>query len=98
MPARGPGLIQLAVIVVVLVLCDDEAIPELPLHMTLNTFVAFFSTLSKAAFMLPIAEAISQCKWNWFRRDQPLLDFETFDEASRGFLGSVALLGRVRWR
>jgi len=83
---------------VVLLLCDNRPLPDLPLNITLNTFVAFFSTISKAAFMLPIAEAISQCKWNWFHSDRPLADFETFDEASRGFWGSVALLSRLRWK
>jgi hypothetical protein len=82
----------------VLLIYDGQALPQLPLSITLNTFIAFFSTISKAAFMLPIAEAISQCKWNWFRQDRPLSDFETFDEASRGFWGSVTLLFRVRWR
>jgi len=86
------------VIVGVLLVFDDQPLPRLPLQVTLNTFVALFSTMSKAAFMLPIAEAISQCKWNWFRTDRPLSDFETFDEASRGFWGSLALLFRVRWR
>ncbi|KAK3328651.1 hypothetical protein B0T19DRAFT_462302 [Cercophora scortea] len=92
------SLSSFSVILVVLLIYDGRALPRLPLNITLNTLVAFFSSLSKAAFMIPVAEAISQCKWNWFRTDKPLSDFETFDVASRGFWGSVTLLGRLRWR
>ncbi|KAK3686209.1 hypothetical protein B0T22DRAFT_242745 [Podospora appendiculata] len=91
------SLSSFSVILVILLIYDGRTLPRLPLNITLNTLVAFFSSLSKAAFMIPVAEAISQCKWNWFRTDKPLSDFETFDVASRGFWGSVTLLGRLRW-
>ncbi|KAK0716263.1 hypothetical protein B0H67DRAFT_448388, partial [Lasiosphaeris hirsuta] len=48
--------------------------------------------------MIPIIEAISQCKWNWFHTEHPLSDFETFDTASRGFWGAVTLIWRFKWR
>jgi len=66
--------------------------------MTLNTFLAFFTTFTKAAFMNPVVECISQWKWNWFHQDRSLVDFETFDKASRGVLGSVVLLKLLKWR
>ncbi len=81
-----------------LVVVNNKPVPVLFMDITLNTVLAFLSTLSRAAFMVPTAEAISQCKWNWFRNSQPLADFSTFDEASRGFWGSVALLTRMRGR
>lgn len=85
-------------IVAVLGAYDNNALPNLPLHISLNTLVAFLSTLAKAALMIPIAESISQWKWNWFRHDRSLADFQTFDLASRGLWGAVSLLGKTRWR
>lgn len=66
--------------------------------MTLNTFLAFFTTFTKAAFMNPVVESISQWKWNWFSDDHALVDFDTFDRASRGVLGSILLLKLLKWR
>ena len=39
-----------------------------PMNITLNIFLAFFTTLTltKAAFMIAVSEALSQWKWNWF--------------------------------
>lgn len=48
--------------------------------------------------MIPIAESISQWKWNWFQTRRNLADFHTFDLASRGLWGSVSLIGKTRWR
>jgi hypothetical protein len=68
------------------------------MSITLNSFVAFFTTFAKAAFMIPLAETMSQWKWNWFREDRPLSDFQVFDDASRGVLGSLVLLRRLSYR
>jgi hypothetical protein len=68
---------------------------------TLNTFLAFFTTMTKASFMLAVAEALSQWKWNWFatNSERPLHDFQLFDDASRGAWGSTKLLlSRLRGR
>lgn len=68
------------------------------MHITLNTFLAFFTTFTKATFMLPVAECISQWKWNWFTEEKPVIDFQTFDRASRGFTGSLLLLRKLKWK
>ncbi|ERS95456.1 hypothetical protein HMPREF1624_08334 [Sporothrix schenckii ATCC 58251] len=85
-------------IVAVLGSYNNNALPQLPLHISLNTLVALLATLAKAALMIPIAESISQWKWNWFRTHRSLADFHTFDLASRGLWGSVSLIGKTRWR
>ncbi|CAK7230310.1 hypothetical protein SBRCBS47491_007541 [Sporothrix bragantina] len=87
-----------ATIVAVLGSCDNNSLPKLPLHISLNTLIAFLATLAKAALMIPIAESISQWKWNWFRTHRNLADFQTFDMASRGLWGSFSLIGTTRWR
>ena len=47
--------------------------------------------------ILPIAEAISQLKWYWYwHRERSIIDFQLLDSASRGPIGSLALLCRPR--
>lgn len=49
--------------------------------------------------LLPVTECISQSRWLWFsQRPQKLINFQTFDEASRGPWGALQLLIRMRGR
>ncbi|EEU38233.1 uncharacterized protein NECHADRAFT_76998 [Fusarium vanettenii 77-13-4] len=75
-----------------------KGLPDWPLSITLNSFLAFFTTLIKAAFMLPVSTAISQMKWSWFLQDRPIYDFHILDQASRGLHGSLMLLWRARFK
>ena len=61
---------------------------------TLNTLLAFLTSLTKAAFMVPIIEGLGQLKWMWFlsREHRPLIDFRVFEEATRGGFGGLKLL------
>ncbi|KAH7316913.1 hypothetical protein B0I35DRAFT_512755 [Stachybotrys elegans] len=78
---------------------DGRSIPQWPLGLTLNTLVAAFATLCRAASVVPVTEGISQLKWNYFVGQQrPLRDLYLFDQASRGPWGSVHLLGSLRGR
>jgi len=72
---------------------------RLPIKVTPNVFLAFFATFASATSMIPLAEAISQWKWNWIQKeDRPLADLQLFDDASRGVLGSVLLLRHLSYR
>ncbi|KAG9254862.1 uncharacterized protein F5Z01DRAFT_654991 [Emericellopsis atlantica] len=98
------GCILLAVglfvaLTVVLDRCNDKRLPQWPLGLTLNTAVALLATLCRSIIMLPVADAISQFKWNWFASGHhPIKDLYIFDQASRGPWGSLRLLGRMRGR
>jgi len=85
-------------IVIVLAKFDQQGLPDWPQSITLNTFLALSTTLSKAAFMVPVSIAISQAKWTWFLEERPLHDFSILDQSSRGVWGSLILLWRVRFR
>lgn len=68
-------------------------------YFTLNGLVAFLATLAKTGLIIPVSAAIGQRKWLRFLPDRKggtrarrLGDFEVFDEASRGSLGSVKLM------
>ncbi|GKT67238.1 hypothetical protein ColTof4_13622 [Colletotrichum tofieldiae] len=87
-----------SLIVVVLQNYDQKPLPDWPLSVTLNSFLAFFTTIAKAAFMVPVSVAISQTQWTWFLRERPLHDFQVFDQASRSPWGALVLLRRVGYR
>jgi hypothetical protein len=60
--------------------------------------LAFMSTVMRATMLLPVATAIGQLKWSWFRSPRRLVDMERFDDAARGFFGSAKLLFFLRFR
>lgn len=67
-------------------------------HLTLNGVVSFLATVTRTCLMVPVSAAIGQRKWLWFlspsrtsRKARRLEDFETFDDASRGSVGSLKL-------
>jgi hypothetical protein len=63
-----------------------------------NTIIALFSTLSKSAILLVITACISQLKWIYFgRTGHRVMDLQIIDAASRGPLGAIALIVRIRW-
>ncbi|KAI9788937.1 MAG: hypothetical protein M1835_001998 [Candelina submexicana] len=86
-------------IVGVLIYFDGRPLPSWPYSITLNALISVLATISKAALLLPISEALSQLKWLWFRVGRkPLDDFDIFDQASRGPWGSARLFFRLRAR
>lgn len=79
-------------IIVALSALNNQPLPQWPYGLTVNTFVAAFSVLIKAASGLVLAEGISHIKWTALRTPQPLFKFEVYDEASRGPWGALTLL------
>lgn len=60
---------------------------------TLNTITSILSNISKGCLLLAVAEALAQWKWIAFsQRRRPLVEFERFNQASRGAMGSIRLL------
>lgn len=75
---------------------NGQPLPKWRYGLTINTAVAFLSTISRAGFVIAVSESVSQLKWLWHRRERPLVDFQAFDEASRGPWGSLKLLVVMR--
>ncbi|KAF6828957.1 hypothetical protein CPLU01_08187 [Colletotrichum plurivorum] len=96
------SVLLFVVIILVLFISNNGPLPEWPLGITLNTFLALFATLAKAAFMIPVSVALSQTQWAWLNQDgmnpRPLYDLDVIDQASRGAWGSIVLLWRFRLR
>jgi hypothetical protein len=93
----GSGLTLLAM-VVLLKQYENKQQPSWT-AVSLNTVVASLSTLSRLLISIPLSGAIGQLKWTWFAdRKRNLADLSVFDSASRGVLGSIALLWTTRSR
>ncbi|KAF2225882.1 hypothetical protein BDZ85DRAFT_279545 [Elsinoe ampelina] len=69
---------------------------EFVFGITLNTFIAILSTLSRTALLVPVASGFSQLKWiHLMGPPRPLRDVQTFEDASRGPWGSFELIRRL---
>lgn len=64
---------------------------------TLNAVVSVISVAMHASLTFAVAELVGQWKWILFARGaRPLMDFERIDMASRGPLGSLRVLLRMK--
>ncbi len=73
---------------------DNKDLPNWPNGITLNVYLAFFTSVAKVGLIVPIVEGLGQLRWNWFGRGaaRKLTDFELFEQASRSAFGSLKLL------
>jgi hypothetical protein len=87
------GLGSGAAIITVLAQHNGQRAPKWPLGISLNTVLALLASVAKASLLIPVVEGLGQLRWIWFsRRARPVDDFELFDSATRGTLGSLRLL------
>ena len=86
------SLLALVAIVILLAARKDRPLPKWPSLLNINSLVAIFSSISKAALLLSISECIGELKWIWFANPQQVSDFDRFDSASRGPWGALVLL------
>jgi hypothetical protein len=83
---------------IILAVFDGKEPPSLPLGLTINSALQYLTTLAKLAFVVPIIDGLGQLKWLWFASGpRPLLDFQLYEEASRGsFVSVLKMLLRLR--
>ncbi|KAJ9611536.1 hypothetical protein H2200_004720 [Cladophialophora chaetospira] len=86
------ALAALAAIVITLALHEGKTLPKWPSMISINSLIAVFTAILKAAMLLPIAEGLSEMKWMWFATSRPLTDLDRLDLASRGPWGSFLLV------
>ena len=87
----------LTAIVVVLSLYKDRPLHDWQYPISVNTFVSVFATLAKSSILTPVAACISQLQWDYVaQRPHSLRDLQIFDDASRGPIGAIALILRLR--
>ena len=92
--------LNLCFIALLLVFYNNQALPKAwPLGITLNTYIAILSAFFKYTLAVSVDSAMGQLKWMWFQgSSKPLMDFERFDQASRGPWGSLSILVRTKGR
>ncbi|KUJ09624.1 uncharacterized protein LY89DRAFT_657053, partial [Mollisia scopiformis] len=87
------SLLATAAIVIILKIYDGKPLSKGPHSITLNSLLAIFITIAQIGLVIPLSEALGQLKWVWFKENErSLVDFETFDEASRGPIGGMKFL------
>ena len=80
-------------LVIVLIVYDGRAVSALPKRISLNAIVSILGTISRTSLMFSITATPCQYKWLLFSgRTRQLKDLQLYDDASRGPLGSSALL------
>jgi hypothetical protein len=98
----GAAVLSLAfmmAVVGVLLAIHGKPLADWGLPIRPNSLISVFVTLSKASMLLTIEACISQLKWLHFEQAPHLLDeLQTFDSASRGPLGSLLLIWKMRGR
>lgn len=78
---------------------QGKPLPEWPYAIKVNALLSAYMVVLKAAATFLLAEGIAKQKWRWFDESpQPLYDYAIHDDATRGPLGAVLLLCRVRIR
>ncbi|OTA98707.1 hypothetical protein M426DRAFT_28217 [Hypoxylon sp. CI-4A] len=77
---------------------QDRPLPHWPYDISINTAIAFYAEVMRAAMILVLGECLSQLKWSWFTQPRPLDHIEHYDNASRGPWGSLGLLWVIRLR
>lgn len=65
---------------------------------SINSILSIFSTIVKSSLLIPVAAGISQLKWLWFSDGHKLSDFQLFEAAKGGPLGSILILWNMRGR
>ena len=86
------SLVCQGAIIAILSTMQNKPLANWTAPISLNTTIAILTTASKSLLLLAVAECISQSKWNHFRKPRQVLDFDIFDNASRGPLGAVQIL------
>lgn len=94
----GLFLPALAAVIATLYPHHGHPIPQWPDSLSINTLIAIYIAILKAAILLVVAAGLGQLKWMWFRRARPLTDLVRYDMASRGPWGSMRLLWILRGR
>ncbi|KAI0594725.1 hypothetical protein F4775DRAFT_572768 [Biscogniauxia sp. FL1348] len=92
--------ITLIGLVVLLKTHEDKPTPEWsvgPWGVTLNAVLSIVSTIFRGSLLVPVAQSISQFGWIWYTQPRSLEDLVYYSSASRGPLGSLRLLIKLRF-
>ncbi|KAI0503178.1 hypothetical protein F5B22DRAFT_561632 [Xylaria bambusicola] len=93
------SLASLTALIILLAVQDGRRMDSWTTLFTLNTFVSVLAQTSRTSLAFGVGSSLGQAKWNLFnRRPGNLVQFEAFDEASKGLWGSLSLMYRLHSR
>ncbi|KAG9826014.1 patatin-domain-containing protein, partial [Aureobasidium melanogenum] len=90
---------SLCIVTIGLGLLDNKPLTSWYSSISLNAVVSVLIVITKAALIYATACCLGQLKWHHFQHSlhaRSLYDLKTFDEASKGPLGAVKLIFRLR--
>ncbi|KEQ67950.1 uncharacterized protein M437DRAFT_36938 [Aureobasidium melanogenum CBS 110374] len=90
---------SLCFVTIVLGLLNNKPLASWHLSISLNAVVSILIVVTKAALIYATACCLGQLKWHHFQHSlhaRSLYDLKTFDEASKGPLGAIKLIFRLR--
>jgi len=97
--AAGLSITSMCLVVSILLKTNNRPLSDWRLPIQPNSLIAVFTTIGKAALLVPAATCLSQLKWRHFHlQPRPLAHFQLYDDASRGPWGSLLLLLNLRVR
>lgn len=77
---------------------QGKPLPQWPYLISVNSLISIYVVVPKCTILLVTIEGLDQLKWRWFLERRPLDDLVTYDQATRGPLGALSLLWRLRLR
>lgn len=75
---------------------QGKPLPQWPYRVSVNTLISIYVVILKGATLLITAEGLGQLKWKWLQNDRSLDNLVKYDQATRGPLGALNLLWRLR--
>ncbi|KAK8052342.1 hypothetical protein PG993_003727 [Apiospora rasikravindrae] len=89
----------LIALIILLAQEDQKPLDDWKAPFSLNTVAAILSVVFRTPLAFAVGSCLGQGKWSWFsKRSGPVAVFAAIDEASRGPLGSLGLLWRLKAR
>lgn len=77
---------------------QGKPLPQWPYQISVNSLISIYVVVLKGTILLVTAEGLGQLKWRWLLERRPLDDLVTYDQATRGALGALSHLWRLRLR
>ncbi|KAK8081066.1 D-arabinitol 2-dehydrogenase [Apiospora hydei] len=89
----------LIALIILLAQEDQKPLGDWKALFSLNTVAAILSVVLRTPLAFAVGSCLGQGKWSWFsKRSGPVAIFAAIDEASRGPMGSLQLLWRLKAR
>lgn len=88
------GTLSLLTMLLLLTFFHNKSTTTWRSKLSINAIVSALAQTSQTSLAVSLSSGIGQLKWDWLRSRRQKRDIDTFDDASRGPLGSLNLIWR----